>query len=436
MRFWQQVEACPDKLLTMLISFHQATERIKLMERTNLEHLFFEEASDALLAIELSNLTVLTMNPAFERLTGIKLDELKGESLSTLSPLSSGNQNTRLLNAEMILNSGFYSDVQLSTKEGFRYVTLKVRHAESRGQKIALCVISDDTERQLLVRDLAVKHQTLEAAHLELEKAHMELKISREKMIHASKMMSLGELASGMSHELNQPLTGVRGFSQEIIEELKNPKPSKKQVRRQAQLIVENADKMAKLLASLRDFARRGKNSSSEQSLSSENISLEKPLQSVKILLAKKLAQENIQLIEQIVTSQNFQGDSQSTEQILLNLITNASDSIREKRITNPSTVGRIVVQSEIRGSQLEIQISDNGNGIPPALQNRIFDPFFSTKSPGQGMGLGLSISYGLAHRMGGDLQLRHSNSQGTTFALTLPIATTSSSDPKMKKVA
>lgn len=391
------------------------------MKNLDLYRLFFEEASDALLALSLDDCTLLAVNSAFVALTGFSREEIEGESLSLLNTHAPEGRE-RVLELELFKNPGFYNDIALSARDhSVRYVSLKVRHIQIAGKAIALAVISDDTPRQILMRDLATKHQSLELAYQDLGLTHKELKATQGKMIQASKLVALGELAAGMSHELNQPLTGVRGFAQEISDLIDEPKVSKSEIRKLSLEIIKNVDKMAALLAHLRNFARQEKAQHREENL---KVSLTEVIANATKLLERQFKNHDIELAVESSGDLQVLGQAHPFEQVLINLLTNARDAVRDRLKVQPKPRGKITVSTRAENSYVEIRVQDNGQGIAENIQRQIFDPFFSTKEPGQGMGLGLSISFGIAHRFGGELTLVESSPEtGTTFLLRLPRA-------------
>jgi PAS domain S-box-containing protein len=402
------------------------------LRHSELYRLFFEETGDALVAAHLPESTLFAVNPAFVTLTGYSREELEGESLAVLNPPPEGEDGrVRHLSPEILAVPGYYNDVALGTRDGqVRFVTVKVRHAVLGGKPVAFAVLTDDTERQLLVRDLATKHLSLETAYSELETMHAQLKSTQDKIAQASKLMALGELAAGMSHELNQPLTGIRGFAQEIGDLLKtDPKPKKSDVRKLCTEIVRNADKMAHLLSHLRDFARRERTSAGREGRSqpraAEPTSPAQSLSNVENLLRRQLERHRIRLeVRGFERLPEVLSQPHALEQVLINLITNSRDAVLEKRVnTGKDFEGHVRVSAQVAGEWVEVRVHDDGSGIPAAVREKVFDPFFTTKDPGKGLGLGLSISYGIAHEFGGDLCLETSSESGTTFLYRLRMA-------------
>lgn len=389
-----------------------------------LSRLFVEATADGLVAVSLADGRIRFVNPSFASMTGYAREELEGEPVALLTalPNSHASSRDRRIDADIFQVPGFYNEIGLGSRTGEpRYVSVKVRHARLGREDIAFAVVSDDTERLLLVRDLTTKHQTLEGAYVDLERVHSELKSTQDKMIRASKLVALGELAAGMSHELNQPLTGIRGFAQELRELVGQGSAP---VAKLCDAILTNADRAAGLLSHLRNFARSEREGAIETP--AEPVPLRTTASNVETLLGRQLAKSGVQLEfrgfdEPLVAW----GRAYPVEQILINLITNARDAVLDRVRTAPQPAGRVCVKLEAHGDDIVIRVSDNGGGVSEKAKSRIFDPFYSTKEPGSGMGLGLSISYGLAHRMNGELTLESTGATGSTFVLTLPQAST-----------
>jgi len=389
---------------------------------------FFEESSDALLAVRLRDSSIFRANKTLTALFGLSREEIEGERMTVLQGSApSGFERERLLSHEVVENEGYYNDILVVTRSGEpRFASVRVRHLTIDEERFALIVLSDDTERQLMMRDLVAKHQSMELAYQELERVHLQLKQTQEKMAQASKLVALGELAAGMSHELNQPLTGIRGFAQElhdIVGTVKKPKRS--QLVELSRDVIQNADKMAELLSHLRDFARKERNHFEASShIAPQPVSVNTSVRAVLKLLQKQFDDRGIVVdVKTVPENLAVLAQTHPFEQVLINLFTNSRDAILEKRETQPQHKGRISFEAGIENGAVLIRVRDNGPGVPESLRERIFDPFFSTKEQGKGLGLGLSISFSIAHNFGGELHLEESSSQGTSFTLRLPIA-------------
>lgn len=413
---------------------------------------FFEESSEGLLAVDLTTGQVLDSNPSLLALTGLGRDEVVGESVAVISSLSIPEEfhRERKLDMNVLRVEGVHNDILLGQKEGPpRFTSVRVRHQKniSGSSPVALVAISDDTERQWLIRDLAAKHQSLDLAYKELSAAHENLKLSQERMAQTARLTALGELAAGLSHELGQPLTGVAGFAQEIADILKTqPRPKKFQIFKLAKNIEQQSRRMAKLLSQFRQFARTEKQKSSLDGTTSEppkKIKILEVFSSVLNLFDRQLKnrgikiETNFQSFMESGESLTVLGRALPLEQILINLLSNSRDAIGEK-FKDLSGSGIIKIRLVSKSDSLEVFVSDNGAGVPEVYRTRIFDPFFTTKETGKGTGLGLSISYALAQKMGGSLELESSNlGEGAKFRWVIPKKfreTTPDSDLEIRK--
>lgn len=398
------------------------------MELNLLFQAFFEESSDALLAVDLQKSLIVRANKTLCSLYGFNQEDVEGERFNILhTSLPEGHERERTLTMPIMEHEGLYNDILIVTQNNeTRYASVRVRHIHAGDTSYAIAVLSDDTERQLMMRDLVAKHQSMEQAYVELESVHLKLKNAQEKMAQASKLVALGELAAGMSHELNQPLTGVRGFAQELQDIIQSSqKIKKKSLLSLTGDIIYNADKMASLLSHLRNFARQEKKHFEDSKL--EEVSLKESIDSVHSLLAKQLKEAKIDFSFDVdEQAETVLAQRHQLEQVLINLVTNSRDAIQESRTHHPRRAGRIELRAWNEGEKTYLRVSDNGEGIPQSLRDRIFDPFFSTKEEGKGMGLGLSISFSIVHNFGGDIVIEKSDPNGTSFLINLSPAASS----------
>jgi PAS domain S-box-containing protein len=228
------------------------------------------------------------------------------------------------------------------------------------------------------------------------------------KLMHTEKMAALGQLVSGVAHEVNNPLAAIVGFSDLLLENTSVPEQAKDELR----VILQEAQRTRGIVQNLLSFARH-------MPAQREPVQINSILQHVVKLRAYDLSSEQIELAEHYQPDLPLLvGDPHQLQQVFLNVLNNAYDAIREVR-----RPGRIEITTTARADQVEITVSDNGPGI--SHPERIFDPFFTTKEVGKGTGLGLSICYGIvrAHQgeiIGGNNQ----DGIGCTFTVKLPFAT------------
>jgi two-component system NtrC family sensor kinase len=234
----------------------------------------------------------------------------------------------------------------------------------------------------------------------------------RDKLIHAEKMAAVGQLVSGVAHEVNNPLTAILGFADLLMENTELPDNARKDLR----VILQEAQRTKQIVQNLLSFARQMPPQRNALDL---NLILRRTIQ----LRSYDFNSHGVEVIEHLDEDlPDVIGDAQQLQQVFLNILNNAYDAVHE--IGRPA---RIEIMTTKSGGSVEVSFRDNGQGI--TQPDRIFDPFFTTKEIGKGTGLGLSICYGIVKEHGGDI-LCHNNSdgQGATFVVRLPAAVHTSS--------
>ena len=233
-----------------------------------------------------------------------------------------------------------------------------------------------------------------------------ELKAARGHLVQAEKLTALGEVVSGVAHELNNPLAGVLGYAQLLM---RGPMEARQQ--RSVERILDAALRCQKIVQNLLAFSRR---SPSEKRFLGLNGLVEKALD-LKDYDLKAVGIEVVRDLEGDLPKTML--DFNQVQQVLLNLIQNAQYAMTRHR-----RGGRLVLRTRHRGSVVELRVEDDGPGIAREHLARIFDPFFTTKPVGEGTGLGLSISYGIVRDHGGRIWAESEPGCGTTLVLELPV--------------
>jgi two-component system NtrC family sensor kinase len=254
-----------------------------------------------------------------------------------------------------------------------------------------------------LVSHMAVKH--LEAADHEMNQLNAQL-------IQSDKLAALGKMATGIAHEINNPLAVIgekAGWMKDLLDEEEFQKSvNLKEYAAAVAKIEEHVDRARKITHNMLGFARR-----MEPHL--DDVDVNHVLEQTIELLANHARINNIRIEKQYGPDLPVIASDQSQlQQVFMNLINNAIDAIGQD--------GLIKVESLAENPNLLIRISDNGPGIGKDQLRRIFDPFFTTKAAGKGTGLGLSISYSIIERMGGTILVDSEPGQGATFTIRLPI--------------
>jgi PAS domain S-box-containing protein len=234
----------------------------------------------------------------------------------------------------------------------------------------------------------------------------------RSKLMHAEKMAAVGQLVSGVAHEVNNPLTAILGFTDLLMENPEIPESARRELR----VILQEAQRTKQIVQNLLSFAR-------QMPPQRHSVQLNNIVQRTVHLRSYDFVSHGIQVIELLDESlPQVVGDSHQLQQVFLNILNNAYDAVRET--TRPA---RIEIRSARHGEFVEISFRDNGPGIPDP--DIIFNPFFTTKDVGKGTGLGLSICYGIVREHGGEIIcINNSDSEGATFTVRLPIAAESAS--------
>jgi len=233
-----------------------------------------------------------------------------------------------------------------------------------------------------------------------------EQKQQREQLMIADRLASIGELAAGAAHELNNPLTSILGFSQ-LLMEMDIPDD----IREDLTLIYSEAQRAANVTKNLLTFAR--KHAPVKQLNQINNI-----IEDVLKLRAYEHKINSIKIKRQLAPGlPEIMVDYFQIQQVLLNIIINA-----EYFITEAHNGGTLTITTKKQNSTVKISIADDGPGIPSEKLSRIFDPFFTTKEAGKGTGLGLSICHGIVTEHGGQIYARNQRSKGATIVVELPI--------------
>ncbi len=230
------------------------------------------------------------------------------------------------------------------------------------------------------------------------------------------RLAAVGELAAGIAHELNNPLAAVQAFAQLLAAR----GDLDESVKEDVSTIYEEAQRAARITSNLLSFARRHK---PERSLVSLNEAIEKSLE----LHAYRMNVNDIAVVTELAPHlPKTMADFHQMEQVFVNIITNA-----EHAMTEAQGKGQLRISSRLSADVIQIQIADNGPGIPEDCIDRIFDPFFTTKDVGKGTGLGLSICYGIIHEHGGRIYARSRLGKGTTFYVEIPLVTEENDEPE-----
>jgi PAS domain S-box-containing protein len=237
-------------------------------------------------------------------------------------------------------------------------------------------------------------------------------------LIQASKMTTLGQMAAGIAHEINQPLNVIQVSADFLTKMLRRgARIGEEDLRSVAEDITDNVQRATTIIQHMRDFARQSE-------VTRSRVDLNGPLRDVFKVLGYQLKNHDVTLdLELDEDLPDIWADHNRLEQVFLNLVTNALDAIEEKSF---AAVGdkekrRIRIRTFSEDGQAVVTVSDNGVGMSEEVKSKIFEPFFTTKEVGKGTGLGVSISYGIVKDYNGSIDIESEPGAGTTFTLRFP---------------
>lgn len=255
----------------------------------------------------------------------------------------------------------------------------------------------------LLEKTRKIFHQ-LEKSHQKLQSSHQELEQAQEQLIKTEKLASLGQLAAGVAHEINNPLSTITMFAHI----LKKTFEKDDQRYEDIQLIIDEADRTKNIVQGLLSFAR-------EKKLRPGLTDINDLLDEILGLIINQSLFHNIKIEKLFEPNlQTTYADGTQLKQVFINIILNAAQAM------NGQGTLKIITEQVSGNGHLVIKIKDNGPGIPPDIVGKLFDPFFTTKE--KGTGLGLAISYGIIERHQGDIDVQSEQGKGTTFTISMPI--------------
>ncbi|HAZ11423.1 MAG: hypothetical protein A2X86_10595 [Bdellovibrionales bacterium GWA2_49_15] len=269
--------------------------------------------------------------------------------------------------------------------------------------------LKKEQEVAIVNEALQEKNQELELQYAQLQQSHKELGEMQEQIVHASKLASIGTLAAGVAHEINNPLQIIKGYGQLLEKQLRQEsRPDRLGELLQKQ---NNAlERINSIVNGLRTFAEPSRDILVK-------VDLHQVLLNSLELVSGIFQKENIQIETSFqVTAPIISANVGKLQQVFMNLLSNAKDAIKQVKDS-----GVILIVSASTDEQVTIKISDNGVGMEAGELEQIFSPFYTTKAPGKGTGLGLSISHSFITSLGGQIFVESQKNVGSTFTLSFP---------------
>jgi PAS domain S-box-containing protein len=387
------------------------------------------------------------LSPDLRGYLGGSPDELLHQSL-----LQHVHQDDRALAEEefrQVCEHGERNDIVLrlkSSSESWHYLRIysQARYDASGTLDHLRCNLRDVTDRVRAEQELSRRTEKLIQANEQLRTINRQLKESQARLVQAEKLAAVGTVAAGMAHEINNPLSFVinntrilgREFEGlfrlvELQGELISPDPARQaELAQEIRHLEDQLDlpylrdsmprmveatyrgllRVAQIVEKLREFTRLDRGEFGEVDV---NESIDQCL----LMLGEPLSRLNIRVDRRYVPLPVIRGEVASLNQAFLNLLSNAIDAIDGSR----SASGHLEVETQTEGNEIVVEFRDNGEGITPEVLPQIFVPFFTTKPPGRGAGLGLATSRSVVSKHGGSIEVDSTPGEGTCFRVRLP---------------
>jgi PAS domain S-box-containing protein len=347
-----------------------------LLDEANRRRILMEQSRDGIVILNQDG-HVYDCNQKFADMVGYPIESMHQLTVFDWEYLYSPERTL-----EMIRNvdeKGDHFETKHRRKDGSTYdVEISTNAAVFAGQKLIFCVCRDITERRQM----------------------------QEQLMIADRLASVGELASGIAHELNNPLTGIIGLCQ-LLAEKDLPEDTKEDL----QLVYSEAQRAANIVSGLLSFARR--HTPAKQPININDV--------ISKVLELRAYEQKVNNIERVINLApdlpQVWADYFQMQQVFVNIVTNA-----EYFMLKAHKKGTLTITTERVEDIIRISFADDGPGIPEKDLGHVFDPFFTTKEVGQGTGLGLSISHGIVTAHGGRIYAESEQGKGATFVVELPI--------------
>ncbi|RAM64619.1 C4-dicarboxylate ABC transporter [Herbaspirillum rubrisubalbicans] len=260
--------------------------------------------------------------------------------------------------------------------------------------------------------ELTAANQAIAAKYAKLQQTESLLRTTQNELVQAGKLAMLGQMAAGVTHELNQPLAAIRAFADNSLKFLARGQTV--QVAENLEHISHASASMGKIIGQLKGFARK-----SGEAVAA--VDLRQSIEASVLLLSSDFQKQGVQVRIEGEPAVLVMGDAVRTEQVLINLLRNALDAVEEA----PRKCICVLLQADPLSQQALVSIRDSGPGIADEVAPHLFEPFFTTKSSSKGLGLGLAISSSIVQAMNGQLSAHNHEQGGAEFVVRLPLLKT-----------
>lgn len=364
----------------ILATWHRITEKVMLMreiESAETKFKSFINSAQDWISIKDINGRYVIVNPAIAKPFNLVPDDFTGKKpIDILPPKMAATivkHDTEVIESKIHRH---YDEVIPIDGQDHHFHTIRFPLFDYSGELIGVCTIARDTSKEFMLQ---------------------------EQLVQSEKLAALGKLAAGVAHEINNPLTGIMAYTEDLIEEIPSTDPHNEDLK----VILRETLRCRDIVRNLLDFARQDKPKleiNEPNKIIEESLELLVRLPQFKDIIIQKNINTDIPLIK---------SDPRQIQQVLLNLLLNAADSMKYK--------GKIIIESyhDKKNDKCIISVEDSGPGIPENLIDKIFEPFFSTKGTN---GLGLAVSWGIIERHHGTIEVDIAENSGAIFKIVLPV--------------
>ncbi|MGE4291540.1 MAG: ATP-binding protein [Desulfovibrio sp.] len=392
--FYHEVEG--DELVQLGNSFRNMVWSIRLYRHRLREseekyRSLFDSGPDPIFVVDLNSGEIRDANPRAEELYGYGRGELLGRPFVSLGPEHNADCLSHFREEKGGAGCIYYPKLIHFRRDNEPFfVNMHACPISYRGRAAIIVAAADITE--MIEKDA--------------------------QLIQAAKMKTLGEMSAGVAHELNQPLNAIKMGSEYLALAEEGVQIDANQRCEVLAEISTQVDRASEIINTLRAFGRKSE-------LITEKVNLNAPVRAVLSMIRRQFELENIRFELDLTEGLPLLlGHSNRLQQVFFNLFTNARDAIDAFAPESGDNPRRIFIRTGGTGGRVFAEVGDTGGGIPENVRAKIFEPFFTTKETGQGMGLGLAISYGIVKDYGGEISIRSDPGQGTVFRLEFPAIT------------
>jgi PAS domain S-box-containing protein len=381
-------------IMNTYVYLKDITERRKMVNEIRRSNEFLTKliasSGDGIIAADMKG-DIIIFNKAAEELLGYGAKEVMGKvNIVDFYPPGGAKEIMRKLRSEEYGGMGRLTPQQ---------VTLVNKSGEHIPIQLSASVVYDEQGKELASVGFFTDLRPRIRMEKELEETHLQL-------VNSEKMASLGKLAAGIAHEINNPLGGILIYSSLMMEELRGADSTKQDLEK----IVQEATRCKDIVKSLLEFSRQ-----TEPKM--EPIDINKAITDGLFFLEHQALFLNIDIAKNLApVLPGVRGNAGQLKQVFMNIIVNAAEAMHGS--------GTLTITTTLSQDQKAVWVDfvDTGEGIPRENLSRIFDPFFTTKELGKGTGLGLSTSYGIIDAHGGRIDVKSQVGKGTTFRIELPV--------------